>query len=57
MNRYVLIFFMIVGVGDLLYGIVCEDRISILVGSIIVILTIYIARRRRPGDDTTDHSP
>lgn len=57
MNRYVLIFFMIAGAGDLLYGIVWEDRISILVGSIIVILTIYIARRRRPGDDTTDHSP
>jgi len=57
MNRYVFILFVLVGMADLLYGIVFKDRISILIGSVITILTIYVARRRKTEDDTTDPSP
>jgi len=57
MNKYFLIFFMILGAGDFLYGILSGDQISVLVGSLIMILTIYIARRKKPEDDTKGPSP
>lgn len=57
MNRFFVIFFMIVGMGDFLYGIFSGDRISILVGGVIIALTIYVARRRkRTETDTTPPS-
>ncbi len=57
MKKYSLIFFMILGIGDFLYGILSGDQISVLVGSVIMILTIYIARRKKPEDDTKGPSP
>lgn len=57
MKKYFLIFFMILGAGDFLYGILSGDRISVLVGSIIVILTIYIALRKNSENDTKGPSP
>jgi len=47
MNRYFIVFFMIVGVADLLYGIFSGDRISVLVGGGLTILTIYVAWKQR----------
>jgi positive regulator of sigma E activity len=47
MSRYFVIFFMFVGAGDFLYGIFFKDRISVLVGAIILILAIYVARKQR----------
>ena len=52
MKKYFLIFFMILGAGDFLYGILSGDQISVLVGSVIVILSIYIARRKNSENDT-----
>jgi len=46
MNRYFIAFFMIVGVGDFFYGIFFRDRISVLVGAIILILAIYVALKK-----------
>jgi inner membrane protein involved in colicin E2 resistance len=57
MKKYFLIFFMILGAGDFLYGILSGDQISVLVGSLIMILTIHIARRKKPEDDTKGPSP
>ncbi len=58
MNKYFLIFFMIVGVGDFFYGILFKDWISVLVGAIILILTIYVARKRRKTEkNKTAQSP
>jgi len=58
MNKYFLGFFMIVGVGDLCYGIFFKDRISVLVGGVMVILTIYVARKQRKTEkDKTAQSP
>lgn len=56
MKKYFLIFFMIVGAGDFLYGILATDRISIVMGAVILILSIYIARRKNPDDDATGRS-
>jgi len=33
--------------GDFLYGIFFKDRLSVLVGAIMVILTIYVARKQK----------
>lgn len=57
MKKYFLIFFMILGAGDFLYGILSGDQISVLVGSVIVIISIYIARRKKPENDTKGPSP
>lgn len=61
MNRYFIVFFMIVGVADLLYGIFSGDRISIFVGGGLTILTIYVARKqwnqRKNERDTPVQSP
>jgi hypothetical protein len=45
MNRFFIVFFMVVGAGDFLYGIFFKDRVSVLVGAIMSILTIYVARK------------
>ncbi|MBW2599750.1 MAG: hypothetical protein JRC60_06680 [Deltaproteobacteria bacterium] len=47
MNKYFIAFFMIVGIGDFFYGIFFKDQISVLVGAIILVLAIYVARRQR----------
>ena len=58
MNRYFIAFFMIVGAGDFCYGIFFKDRISVFVGTTILILTIYVARKqRKTGKDKTAQSP
>ena len=57
MNKYFLVFFMILGAGDFLYGILSGDQISVLVGALIMILTLYIARRKKPENDTKGPSP
>lgn len=58
MNRYFIIFFMIVGVGDFLYGILSGDRISVLVGGFLTVLTIYVAwKQRKNKRDNPVQSP
>jgi len=52
MNRYFIAFFMMVGVGDVCYGMFFKDRISVLVGAIILILSVYGARKQKK--DTKD---
>jgi len=49
MKKVILIFFMLLGVVDFLYGIFCKDRISIIAGAGIVLITLYIARDMKRG--------
>jgi hypothetical protein len=44
MKKYILILFIVLGVADFLYGIFYEDRISIIAGAGIVLITLYLAR-------------
>jgi hypothetical protein len=46
MNRYVLIFFAVVGLLDLLYGLFFQDRISIIVGLVITGIAIYAIKTK-----------
>ena len=50
MNRYLFAFFVIFGVSDFIYGIFFKDRISILIGGLIVFITFYIANKKSKGE-------
>ena len=46
MNRYVLVFFAVIGLLDLLYGLFFQDRISIVVGLLITGIAIYAIKSK-----------
>ena len=46
MKRYVLVIFAAIGLLDLLYGLFFQDRISIIVGSIITGIAIYTLKTK-----------
>jgi len=43
MNKYIVILFIGFGIADLLYGIYSHDRVSLVVGPVIIAVTAYIA--------------
>jgi hypothetical protein len=43
MNKYVFILFIGFGLADFLYGIYSLDRVSLVVGPVIIAITAYIA--------------
>ena len=43
MNKYVFILFVGFGLVDFLYGIYSRDRVSLVVGPVIIAITAYIA--------------
>ena len=49
MRNAALIFFIVLGVLDFLYGIVAGDRISLIAGSAIVGITVYIWKTKGKG--------
>jgi inner membrane protein involved in colicin E2 resistance len=49
MKKYILILFIVLGIIDFLYGIFSGDRISIIAGAGIVLITLYIARDMNKG--------
>jgi len=50
MNKYVFILFVGFGLVDFLYGIYSRDRVSLVVGPVIIAITAYIAGLRRSAD-------
>ena len=46
MNRFVLIFFAVIGLLDLMYGLVFQDRISIVVGLVITGIAFYAIKSK-----------
>ena len=50
MNRYLFAFFIIFGVSDFIYGIFFKDRISVLIGGLIVFIAFYIANKKRKNE-------
>lgn len=44
MPRFVIILFAVLGLLDLLYGLFFKDRISVIVGMVIVGIAFYILR-------------
>ena len=45
MRKYVLIFFIILGAADFIYGLWSGDRLSLLIGGIIIFITVSIIRK------------
>ena len=46
LHKYFLGFFMILGAADLVYGLLKGDRISVLIGGLIVFITFSMLRKR-----------
>ena len=46
MKRFFLIFFIIIGALDFLYGLLYKDPLSIIAGGAIVALTVYIWKKK-----------
>ena len=57
MNKYFLIFFMILGVADFAYGLWSKDRISILIGGIMVFIAFSIMKKGKQAAGTSFCSP
>ena len=49
MSKYFLIFFMILGAADFAYGLWSKDRISILIGGIMVFIAFSIMKKGKQG--------
>ena len=49
MKKFILILLIVLGIADFLYGIFYGDRISIIAGAGIVLVTLYIARDKNKG--------
>ncbi len=47
MGKYFLIFFMILGAADFAYGLWSKDRISILIGGIMIFIAFSIMKKGR----------
>ncbi|MBW2651259.1 MAG: hypothetical protein JRC66_09745 [Deltaproteobacteria bacterium] len=50
MNRYLFALFIIFGVSDFIYGIFFKDRISVLIGGLIVFIAVYIANKKKKSE-------
>jgi inner membrane protein involved in colicin E2 resistance len=46
MKLFFLIFFILLGALDLLYGVLYKDQLSLLAGGAIVAITVYIWKKK-----------
>jgi len=47
MKTFFLIFFIVLGALDFLYGLLYKDQLSIMAGSAIVVITVYIWKKKK----------
>jgi hypothetical protein len=47
MKPFFLIFFIVLGTLDLLYGVLYKDQVSIIAGGAIVAITVYIWKKKK----------
>jgi hypothetical protein len=47
MHPILVVFFIVLGLADFLYGLFFDDRLSVLAGPLIIAVTIYIAKFRK----------
>jgi hypothetical protein len=59
MKKYIPIFFMILGAADLIYGLWSGDRISLLIGVIIILIAVSIIRKGKQEEknDSSEKKP
>lgn len=41
------VIFIVLGILDIIYGLLMNDRISLLMGPILIVIAVYIAARNR----------
>ena len=46
MKLFFLIFFIVLGTLDFLYGLLYKDQLSIMAGGAIVVITVYIWKKK-----------
>lgn len=46
-RKVALAFFIILGVLDIVYGLLMDDRISLLMGPVLIIIGLYLIMRER----------
>jgi hypothetical protein len=49
MKIFFLIFFIVLGALDFLYGVLYKDQLSVIAGGAIVAITIYIWKTKKEG--------
>jgi len=47
MKLFFLIFFIVLGALDLLYGVLYKDQVSVMAGGAIVAITVYIWKKKK----------
>jgi len=47
MKLFFLIFFIVLGALDFLYGLLYKDQLSIMAGGAIVVITVYIWKKKK----------
>ena len=47
MKFFFLIFFIVLGALDFLYGLLYKDQLSIMAGGAIVVITVFIWRKKK----------
>lgn len=47
MKLFFLIFFILIGALDFLYGLLYKDQLSIIAGGAIVVITVYIWKKKK----------
>jgi len=47
MNQSILNFFMVLGMADLAYGLWSGDRISVMIGVVIIVVTFSIIKKNK----------
>jgi len=47
MKNFALIFFIVLGALDFIYGVIFNDRISVIAGGAIVAIIIYIWKKKK----------
>jgi len=47
MRKHFLIFFLIFGAIDFFYGLYVDDRISMLIGALMVIITVFLVKKEK----------
>jgi hypothetical protein len=59
MKKYIPIFFMILGAADFIYGLWSGDRISLLIGGIIIFIAVSIIRKgqQEEKNDSSEKKP
>jgi inner membrane protein involved in colicin E2 resistance len=47
MKKYAIIIFLILGIFDIIYGILTGDKISLFIGGLMVVISLYVVKKEK----------